>query len=59
MQIEINDAQAAVLRELLDSRIASLSSEIRHTDNASFRQGLREQRDQLRELLRTLTPVAA
>jgi hypothetical protein len=59
MNVEISEAQATVLRELLDSRIGSLSSEIRHTDNPTYRQGLREQRDHLRSLLLSIAPVAA
>lgn len=59
MNIEISDAQATVLRDLLDTRIGSLSSEIRHTDAPAYREGLREERDQLRAVLLSITPVAA
>jgi hypothetical protein len=53
MLIELTEAQQAELRELLRATLADLSSEIADTDNATYRQRLRERRTIL-ESVRTL-----
>lgn len=57
MVIEIDDVQADVLRDLIDSRLGNLSSEIRHTVNKQLRQGLRDERVALLGLVDTLGPT--
>ncbi len=50
MNLELTDAEARVLRDLLDSTLGDLSSEIADTDNVHYRGTLNEQRDQLRHV---------
>ena len=59
MLIELDTTQCAAVRDLLQTRLGNLSSEIRHTDSPRVRQELRDERDVLRALLSALTPVAA
>jgi hypothetical protein len=59
MVVELTAAQVAVLRELLETRLGNLSSEIRHTDSPRVRQELRDERELLRELLADLQTAAA
>lgn len=59
MMIELDAAQAEVMRALLNNRLANLSSEIRHTDSPQFRQELRDERELLRSVLAKLEPAAA
>jgi hypothetical protein len=51
MPIELTEAQRAELRELLQATLADLSSEIADTDNATYRQRLRERRTILESVL--------
>ena len=51
MQIEIRDADAVVLRDVLDTWIGEVSAEIRHTDNPGVRDRLRDRRASVRRLL--------
>jgi hypothetical protein len=51
MQIEIDDADAAVLRDVLDTWLGEVSAEIRHTDNPGVRDRLRTRRDGVRRVL--------
>ncbi len=56
MQIEIDDADAMVLRDVLDSWLGEVSAEIRHTDNPGVRDRLRGRRDSVRRVLDRLGP---
>jgi hypothetical protein len=51
VQLELDEAQASVLREVVDAAVRDLSHEIADTDTPSFRAGLKERRDRLREIL--------
>ena len=59
MTIELTASQASALREVLDTRLGNLSSEIRHTDSPRVRQELRDEREALREVAQQLQEVAA
>jgi hypothetical protein len=52
--IELTDAQARELRELLGASLADLSSEIADTDNPSYRSGLGDRRAVLESVLALL-----
>jgi hypothetical protein len=54
VRIELTEAQQAELRELLRATLADLSSEIADTDNATYRQRLRERRTILESVLTLL-----
>ncbi len=51
MLIEISEEQSAELQRLLESSLGDLSSEIADTDNAEYRQGLRQRRTVLESVL--------
>jgi hypothetical protein len=51
MRIELDSVQCVTLREVLETRLGNLSSEIRHTDSPRVRQELRDEREVLRSLL--------
>ena len=55
MKIELTDAQAADLVELLRGALGDLSSEIAATDNAAYREGLRSRRASLESVLELLS----
>jgi hypothetical protein len=55
MNIELTDAQAADLVELLRGALGDLSSEIAATDNAAYREGLRSRRASLESVLELLS----
>lgn len=59
MNIELSAAQAAVVRRVLEQRLSNLSSEIRHTDTPRIREELRDEREELREVVLKLHEVAA
>ena len=59
MNIDIDQEQYEALRDLLEWRLGSISSEIRHTDSARLRGDLRSEREVLRRLREAITPVAA
>ena len=54
MKIELTDAQAADLVELLRVTLGDMSSEIAATDNATYREGLRNRRASLESVLALL-----
>jgi len=54
MKIELTDAQAADLVELLRGALGDLSSEIAATDNAAYREGLRNRRASLESVLKLM-----
>jgi hypothetical protein len=51
MLIEVSEEQAGELHTLLESALGDLSSEIAGTDNAEYRQGLRQRRTVLESVL--------
>jgi hypothetical protein len=51
MEIELTEAQCAELQQLLESSLGDLSAEIADTDNAAYREGLRERRNVLESVL--------
>lgn len=59
MLLDLTAEEADVLRHFLAQRLGNLSMEISHTDNPSYRQILRNQRDALRRILDALGPEAA
>jgi hypothetical protein len=50
MNLDLSDQEATVLREVLDRHVSDMYAEISHTDNPTFRTGLREQRELLRAI---------
>ncbi len=61
MLIEISEEQGAELHRLLEGSLGDLSSEIAGTDNAEYREGLRQRRTVLESVLSQLddSPRAA
>lgn len=57
MQLTLSSTEAEALRELLESEIPELRSEIRHTDTYSYRDRLRERERVLLHLLDQLRTV--
>lgn len=51
MQIELNDQDAQLLREVLDLVVRDLSPEIAHTDNARYRRALIDRRGHIAAIL--------
>jgi hypothetical protein len=51
MLLELTEIQCAELQKLLEGALGDLSSEIADTDNAEYRQGLRERRGVLESVL--------
>jgi hypothetical protein len=51
MVLELSETQCAELQKLLEGALGDLSSEIADTDNAEYRQGLRERRAVLEAVL--------
>ena len=49
MFVELTSEQRDLLLQLVDAAVRELGPEIRHTDNAAYRDDLREQRRALRE----------
>ena len=54
MLIEVSEEQGAELHRLLESSLGDLSSEIAGTDNAEYREGLRQRRTVLESVLSLL-----
>jgi hypothetical protein len=50
MLIELTDDEAAALHDVLDRWLGDVSTEIRHTDSPSVRDGLRSRRESLRRV---------
>ncbi len=50
MMLELSDALVEELRSTLASVVSDMSSEIADTDNAGYRQRLRERRERLSEI---------
>lgn len=53
-QIDLNDDQAACLREVLEGYLSDLSHEIADTDRKDFRDGLKERKRTLETVLAAL-----
>ena len=51
MLIELTEVQCAELQRLLESTLGDLSTEIADTDNAEYREGLRERRTVIESVL--------
>jgi hypothetical protein len=51
MLVELSEEQGAELQELLESSLGDLSTEIAGTDNADYRQGLRQRRSVLESVV--------
>jgi hypothetical protein len=51
MLVELSEEQGAELQELLESSLDDLSTEIAGTDNADYRQGLRQRRSVLESVV--------
>ena len=54
MQLDLSDDDVELLREVLDSALDRLTSEIGHTDNRVYRQNLKDRRERLRGLIDVL-----
>jgi hypothetical protein len=54
MQLDLSDDDVELLREVLDTALDRLTSEIGHTDNRVYRQSLKNRRDRLRGLIDVL-----
>jgi hypothetical protein len=54
VQLQLDNDQAAVLQDVLESTLGDLRMEISNTDNAQFRRGLRAREDTLRTILAEL-----
>jgi hypothetical protein len=55
MQLELTEEETEALRSLLDGSLVELRSEIRDTDNVSFRRGLSHYRETLATISTRLT----
>jgi hypothetical protein len=55
MQLDLSDDDVELLREVLDSTLDRLTSEIGHTDNRAYRQNLKLRRERLRGLVAGLS----
>ena len=54
MELDLSEDDVELLREVLDSALDHLTSEIGHTDNRVYRQNLKNRRDRLRGLIDVL-----
>jgi hypothetical protein len=54
MQFNLPDNDVELLREVLDSALNRMTSEIAHTDNRLYRQDLKGRRERLRGLVDVL-----
>ena len=54
MDLRIDDAHVGLLRDVLDAALRDLRFEIADTDNAQYKQQLRERESVLRDLLEPL-----
>ncbi len=58
MDLTITDAEADLLRDLLDAALKDMSYEIADTDLPSYRAELRERRETMRSTREKLNPPA-
>ena len=54
MNMELSDADVAVLKKLIEHELADINPEIHHTGSAAMRDELKAQRDALNSLLKRL-----
>ncbi len=50
MNFELNDEQAKVLAEVLESSLSGLADEISHTDTREYRDFLKERKETLKKI---------
>ena len=55
MQLDLSDDDVELLREVVDTALDRLTSEMRHTENPVYRHTLRDRRDRLRGLVKVLS----
>ena len=58
MQIDLNDEDAQLLKDVLTGVISDLSPEIADTDNAEYRRQLKDRRTRLQTILASLSTPA-
>ena len=51
MQLDLSDDDVELVKEILDTALDRLTTEIGHTDNPVYRQNLKGRRDRLRRLI--------
>ena len=54
MKIELDDKECETLREVLESYLSDLSSEIAHTDDRDFRDNLKDKRTTIENIAQRL-----
>ncbi len=54
MKIELNDNECKTLREVLESYLSELTSEIAHTNVRDFRDNLKDKRTLIEDIARRL-----
>ena len=54
MELELSEPLAEELRSTLEAVVSDMSTEITATDNPTYRQGLRDRREKLRDILSQL-----
>ncbi len=54
MKIELSDNECRTLREVLESYLSELASEISHTDVRGFRDNLKDKRTLIEDIARRL-----
>ncbi len=54
MKIELNDKECETLREVLESYLSDLTSEIAHTDDRDFRDNLKDKRTTIENIAQRL-----
>ncbi len=51
MQLDLSDDDVELVKDVLDTALDRLTTEIGHTDNPVYRQNLKGRRDRLRRLI--------
>ncbi len=54
MQVDLSDDDVELVKDVLDTALDRLTTEIGHTDNPVYRQNLKGRRDRLRGLTNVL-----
>ncbi|HEY3308440.1 MAG TPA: hypothetical protein VGJ93_08290 [Desulfuromonadaceae bacterium] len=57
-RVELTDEESEMLIEVIESSISELKTEIAHTDNREFRQGLKEREAFLEDFLNRLVSAS-
>jgi hypothetical protein len=55
MQLDLNDTDATVLREALESYLREMTSQISNTEKFELREQLKEEREVIRKIVGELT----